>query len=71
MKNQIIANYVKKVRKAKGLTQNQLACLLGLKRAAVTQYELGRNIPPGDVLLKIQALDPENKAALLQNCYDG
>lgn len=40
-------------RMRKGLRQEELADALGKSRAAVAQYETGKNLPPLDVVLKI------------------
>ena len=36
-----------------GMTQAQFGSLVGKSRLAITCYETGRSIPPGDVILKI------------------
>lgn len=36
---------IKQIRKAKGLTQQEFADCLGIKRGAVANYEVGRNQP--------------------------
>ena len=61
-----IAKYVKSVRAKLGLTQKDFAKRLDTYRTNITNYELGRAIPPGDILLKIQELEnniPDEKAA--------
>ena len=63
-----VANYVRSVRLRLGLTQQALANKLKKSRWSVTNYELGRALPPGDVLLQIQAfelsLDPPAKSKI-------
>ncbi|MDM5278831.1 S24 family peptidase [Paenibacillus silvae] len=44
---------MKKLRTARGYTQNQMAEFLNMKPANVSSYERNRSIPPGDVLGKI------------------
>ncbi|MDT2260519.1 helix-turn-helix transcriptional regulator [Paenibacillus larvae] len=38
------------MREEKGLTQDELAEMLGMKRTNIANYEAGRVIPPGNVL---------------------
>jgi len=52
--------YVKAVRKLLGLTQSQLAMKIESKRVNIANYETGRAIPPGNVLLKIQELEQKH-----------
>lgn len=52
-----ITDYIKSIRKKLGLTQEGLAAKIESNRFNVANYETGRAIPPGDVLLKIQELD--------------
>lgn len=40
-----IAKKIKILRKARGLTQQQLADLLGVQRATISNYEIGRRSP--------------------------
>ena len=58
-----IQDYIRAVRKKLNLTQEQFANLLSTNRFNITNYETGRAIPPGNMLLKIQALDPDRKKA--------
>jgi DNA-binding transcriptional regulator YiaG len=45
-----------------GLTQADLAKILGTNQANIANYETGRVWPPGDLLLRVvQMLDPEAK----------
>jgi len=52
-----LSEYIKAVRTVRGDTQKDFAKRLGKDRATIANYEAGRSIPPGDVLLKIQKLD--------------
>ena len=45
--------FIKESRKIMRLTQAQFGSLVGKSRLAITCYETGRSIPPGDVVLKI------------------
>ena len=49
-----IAEYIKKVRKDRGLTQLQFCEEIGIKRHNLAKYETGVTTPPGDILIKIQ-----------------
>ena len=52
-----IQKYIKTVRKKLGLTQAQMAMIIKKKRYSIANYETGRAIPPGNVLLAIQKLE--------------
>ncbi len=61
-----IAKYIKELREKLNLTQKGLARKIGVPRGNIANYEVGRAIPPGDILLKIQELEnniPDEKAA--------
>ena len=49
----IIAERLKTARNAKAKTQNDLAALLNISRAAFGEYERGNNLPPVDKLIVI------------------
>jgi len=51
-----IAKEIRRIRKAAGLTQKELAKKIKRDRSMVAHYELGDSIPPGDILLKIWSL---------------
>lgn len=46
---------LKKLREKQGLTQEQLAKIIGVKRTTVTLWELGINKPRTDTLFKISS----------------
>ena len=48
-----IKDILKKKRKEKGMTQEELAKLLHISRGAYAQYEVGKNIPTTDTVLKL------------------
>lgn len=48
-----VKDILKKQRKDKGLTQEELAKLLNISRGAYAQYETGKNIPPTETILKL------------------
>ena len=52
-----ISNYIKDLRSKLNLTQKQLGERIEKNRCAIANYETGRAIPPGDVLLRIQELE--------------
>ena len=54
-----ISDYVKTIRSHLKLTQKQLGERINKNRCAIANYETGRAIPPGDVLLKIQEIEKE------------
>lgn len=41
---------IKSIRKALGLTQQEMADKLGIKRTSISNYEIGRNEPPEPVI---------------------
>ena len=53
---QSTAKYIKEARTELGLTQKQLAEKIGSKRYNIAKYERNLTMPPGDVILNIQAL---------------
>ena len=48
-----IHNNLKELRKAKGLTQEQVAQQIGLTRQALSSYESGRTRPDAETLMKL------------------
>lgn len=52
--NQIkIGEFLKELRKEKGLTQEQLAEKLNVSRRTVSRWETGNNLPDLDVLIEM------------------
>ena len=49
----VLGKKVQKARKAKGLTQEELADKIGVSRAYMGYIEQGRNVPSVDILHKI------------------
>ena len=58
-----IAKSIKKKRIHLGLTQTALAKLIGKKRTTVTNYESGKIMPPANVFIMIQELNPKDEKA--------
>ena len=58
-----IKTTIKQIRKKLGLTQTELAKRIGSNRFNIANYETGRAMPPADVYLRIQDLDPDQKQA--------
>ena len=56
-----IARYIKKVRAAYKLSQDEFSGILGIDRATYANYEVGRAEIPGSTLLKIQELEKKYK----------
>lgn len=48
-----INDILRKERKEKGYTQQQIADILNISRAAYAQYERGQNTPTVDAILKL------------------
>ena len=53
MKNSGIPMRLKQLRREKGITQTELAALLGVKRAAVANWETGARTPRNDTVTAI------------------
>lgn len=51
--SKIVAKRIKECRLAKSLTQEDLAHLLGKSRTNIVNYEAGRNILPGNVIVDL------------------
>lgn len=56
MNNEVIGKKLKVLRKTKGLTQQDLANLLGVQRATISNYEVGRRSPHLTELQKLSEL---------------
>ena len=66
VKNQILTSYIK-LRKEKGITQQEIADRTGMKRTNVARIESGRNAPTIEVLVKLAAaLDMELEIRLVE-----
>jgi transcriptional regulator with XRE-family HTH domain len=65
LKNKDTAKYVWVCRNRLGLTQQQLADILGTHRYNISKYENGTTAPPGDTILKLSTLieNAKNRAA--------
>lgn len=48
------AEFIKEARKRMGVTQEKFAEMIEKSRCDIANYETGRAIPPGDVILRIQ-----------------
>lgn len=49
--NLLVAERIKICRKKSGYSQEDLANLLGMKRTNIANYEAGRIVPPGNVIV--------------------
>lgn len=56
MRTIYISQNIKYLRKQKKITQEELGKLVGVKKAAVSTYEIGRNYPSVESLLQIVEL---------------
>lgn len=52
----IIAQTMAELRKAKGLSQKEVAAQIGVSQATYSAYERGRNEPPAEVLVRLSYL---------------
>ncbi|MBQ8696421.1 MAG: helix-turn-helix transcriptional regulator [Clostridia bacterium] len=46
-------NNIKKLRKAKGMTQLGLQMKTGIEQALISKYESGERVPPTETLIKL------------------
>lgn len=53
MDQKVIGNFLKTLRKEKGITQEQLAEIMGVSSRTVSRWETGSNMPDLDVLILI------------------
>ena len=56
MRKLFIGQNIKYLRKQKKITQDTLGDLIGVKKATVSTYEIGRNYPSVEALLKLVEL---------------
>lgn len=56
MRKLYISKNIKHLRKQKKITQEELGELIGVKKAAISTYEIGRNFPSVEALLKLVEL---------------
>lgn len=61
---------LRQARLARGLTQADLALLIGMKRLSITQYESGLRLPPLDVIVRIARACDEVPSRLLSRLDD-
>ena len=60
-------NRIKDLRKAQGLTQEELGKKLNVQKSAISKYEKGLVIPNGDVLKRLSAIFNVSTDYLLDN----
>lgn len=65
-----IGNRIRKIRKFRNMTQQQLGELIGLDNSRIRQYELNFRTPKENLLKKIATALSVNKYALLNPCFD-
>ena len=49
-------NRLRELRKQKGMTQKQLASLIGVKNSIISFYEVGDRIPSPEIIIKLAAV---------------
>lgn len=54
--NALVAERIKECRKMRGYSQEELANLLGMKRTNIANYEAGRIIPPGNIVVMMSEI---------------
>lgn len=54
--NLLVAERIKICRKNSGYSQEELANLLGMKRTNIANYEAGRIIPPGNIIVAMSEI---------------
>lgn len=55
-RKKIIAQSIGELRKAKGLSQKEVAGEIGVSQASYSAYERGRNEPPAEILVRLSYL---------------
>ena len=61
----MLAENLKALRKAKGLSQEELAARLHVVRQTVSKWEKGRSVPDADLLIRLAEELDATSAALL------
>ncbi|WP_238190817.1 helix-turn-helix domain-containing protein [Paenibacillus sp. L3-i20] len=51
-----LGSRIRRLRKKSGLTQEEIAAMLGKTRPAFTQYELDNNVPPSETLSHLASI---------------
>jgi len=52
----IVCEHIRELRTQRGLTQSELATLLGVSKSVISSYENGVHLPPYDILVRISSL---------------
>lgn len=65
-----IGNRIRKIRKFRNMTQQQLGELIGLDNSRIRQYELNFRTPKENLLKKIAAALSVHEYALLNPCFN-
>lgn len=63
----IIGMRIAKLRKEKGMTQEQLANAIGITRVAITQYENGERIPKDEIKIALSNVLGQQVGSLFYN----
>lgn len=71
MRKLYIGKNIKHLRKEKKLTQEQVGEIIGVKKAAVSTYEIGKNFPTVEGLIKIADFFEVNLDALFYSDLTG
>ncbi len=66
----MLSDNIKKLRKAKGMTQEELAVRLNVVRQTVSKWEKGLSVPDADLLKKIAEILETNVSTLLGATID-
>lgn len=56
MPKEIFKTRLRKIRVQYGISQKDLADMLGVKRATISTYETGTNLPPIEVLVQLSRI---------------
>lgn len=63
----VIGMRIAKLRKEKGMTQEQLANAIGITRVAITQYENGERIPKDEIKIALSNVLGQQVGSLFYN----
>ena len=52
----VVCEHIRELRNQRGLTQTELASMLGVSKSVISSYENGVHLPPYDILVRISSL---------------
>lgn len=52
----VVCEHIRELRIQRGLTQTELAGMLGVSKSVISSYENGVHLPPYDILIRLSSL---------------